>query len=190
MTDQPTDRPTDQPTDQSPDRTPDQPFDYEDLTGMQLEPDEVEALIGPGGECVFSWTTRDGYPVGVVVAYVWRHGKFWTTCAARRKRVPALRARPQSAIVVNRGGKTASFKGESIVHAPGDPGFDELKAWFYAALSGVEVAPDDEYRRSFAKFLDSPHRVIIETDARLVVGFDTARVATFTAQAMAAGHGA
>ena len=164
--------------------------DYEDLTSMRLDDESLRALVEPGGECIFNWTTVDGYPVGVVVAYVYRHGKFWTTCADRRKRVPALRARPQSAIVINRNGKTASYKGNSIVHAAGDPGFEELKTWFYAALSGVELAPDDAYRRSFAKFLDSPHRVIVETEARLVVGFDSAKFAAFTAEAMAAGHGA
>jgi hypothetical protein len=168
----------------------DENIDYEDLTSMRLDDDALRALVEPGGECVFSWTTTDGYPVGVVVAYVYREGKFWTTCAARRKRVPALRRRPQSALVINRNGKTASYKGNSVVHATGDVGFDELKAWFYAALSGVDAAPDDPYRRSFAKFLDSPHRVIVETDARLVVAFDTAKFATFTAEAIAAGHGA
>jgi hypothetical protein len=168
----------------------DENIDYEDLTSMRLDDDALRALVEPGGECVFSWTTTDGYPVGVVVAYVYREGKFWTTCAARRKRVPALRRRPQSALVINRNGKTASYKGNSVVHATGDAGFDELKAWFYAALSGVDAAPDDPYRRSFAKFLDSPHRVIVETDARLVVAFDTAKFATFTAEAIAAGHGA
>ncbi|MEL7156012.1 MAG: hypothetical protein AAFN30_05370 [Actinomycetota bacterium] len=164
--------------------------DYEDLTGMQLDQAQLDELLAGVGECVFNWTTRDGYPVGVVVAFVHQDGRFFTTCAERRKRVPALRARPQSALTINRGGKTASFKGDSIVHAPGDPGFDELKAWFYRRLSGLDVDPDDPYRRSFATFLDSPHRVIIETEARLVVGFDTAKFQAFTAQAMAAGHGA
>ena len=164
-------------------------IDYEDLTTMRLDDESLCALVEPGGECIFNWTTTDGYPVGVVVAYVYRNGKFWTTCAARRKRVPALRKRPQSGIVINRNGKTASYKGDSIVHANGDPGFDELKTWFYATLSGVAAAPEDEYRRSFAKFLDSPHRVIIETDARLVVAFDTARFAAFTNEAISKGHG-
>jgi hypothetical protein len=168
----------------------DQPVDYEDLTGMQLDQADLDALREPGGQCVFNWTNRDGYPVGVVVAFVWRHGRFWTTCAVRRKRVPALRARPQSGIVIERDGRTASFKGDSTVHAPGDPGFEELKAWFYPALSGLEATPEDPYRQSFAKFLDSPHRVIIETEARLVVGFDTAKFRAFTAEAIAAGHGA
>jgi hypothetical protein len=57
-------------------------------------------------------------------------------------------------------------------------------------LSGVASAPEDEYRRAFAKFLDSPHRVIIETEARLVVGFDTMKFAAFTNKAIEAGMGA
>lgn len=164
-----------------------QPVDYEDLTTMQLDADALAELVEAGGECVFNWTNAEGFPVGVVVAYVWRDGRFWTTCAERRKRVPALRARPQSGIVINRRGRTASYKGVSTVHAPGDPGFDELKAWFYPTLSGAEAAPDDAYRQSFNTFLDSPHRVIIETTAQLVVAFDTAKFAAFTQEAMRAG---
>lgn len=165
----------------------DEPVDYEDLTGMQLSDEELDALVSPGGECVFNWTNTAGYPVGVVVAYVWHDGKFWTTCAARRARVPALRKRPQSGIVINRGGQTASYKGDSIVHANGDDGFDELKSWFYDALSGINSNPDSDYIQAFRKFLDSPHRVIIETEANLVVGFDTAKFRTFTNEAIMAG---
>lgn len=165
----------------------DEQVDYEDLTGMQLEPDELADLVSSGGECVFNWTTREGYPVGVVVAYLYRDGTFFTTCADRRKRVPALRTRPQSAIVINRGGRTASFKGDSVVHASGDEGFDELKAWFYSTLSGADAEPADEYRQAFAKFLDSPNRVIIETPAQLVIGFDAGKFRKFTNEAIAAG---
>lgn len=164
--------------------------DYEDLTTMRLDDDALNALLEAGGECIFNWTTREGYPVGVVVAFLYKDGKFWTTCAERRKRVPALRARPQSAIVINSEGKTASYKGDSIVHAPGDPGFDELKNWFYPTLSGSVNAPEDAYRQSFAKFLDSDHRVIIETEARLVVAFDTAKFRAFTNEAIMKGLGA
>ncbi len=161
--------------------------DYEDLTSMQLDQQQLDELVGGGGECVFNWTNSQGYPVGVVVAYVFADGKFWTTCADRRKRVPALRTRPQSGIVINRDGRTATFKGDSIVHANGDARFEELKTWFYGTLSGVATAPDDEYRKAFAKFLDSPHRVIIETDPQLVVGFDTGKFRAFTNEAIAAG---
>lgn len=163
--------------------------DYEDLTSMRLDEAEVGRMLAAGGECIFNWTTRDGYPVGVVVAFVYRDGRFFTTCAERRKRVSALRARPQSGIVINSGGKTASFRGDSIVHANGDDGFDLLKAWFYPKLSRLDTAPDDPYRQSFNLFLDSPHRVIVETRAQLVVAFDTAKFQAFTAEAMSAGRG-
>ena len=163
--------------------------DYEDLTEMQLDDDELRRLVGSGGECVFNWTNKEGYPVGVVVAYVYRDGTFWTTCAARRARVAALSARPQSALVINRNGRTASFKGDSVVHRSGDEGWDELRAWFYDALSGTEAAPDNADAQNFRKFLDSPQRVIIETDASLVVGFSVAKFQAFTAEAIARGHG-
>ncbi len=163
--------------------------DYEDLTSMKLTDGEIADLVGQGGECVFNWTTQDGFPVGVVVAYVFRDGKFWTTCAARRKRVPALGTRPQSAIVINRAGKTVSYKGNSIVHTNADADWADVKTWFYKALSHTDVRPDDNNARNFEKFLDSPHRVIIETEARLVVGFDTMKFAKFTAEAIAAGDG-
>ena len=163
-----------------------QEVDYEDLTTMRLDDDALAEILEGPAECVFNWTTKDGHPVGVVVAFIHHEGKFFTTCAERRKRVPALRKRPQSGIVINTGGKTATFKGESIVHANGDPGFDELKSWFYPRLSRLDKMPDDPYVQSFAKFLDSPHRVIIETDARLVVAFDTEKFHAFTVEAMKA----
>jgi hypothetical protein len=90
--------------------------------------------------------------------------------------------------VINSGGRTASYRGNSIVHTHADPDFVEIKTWFYRQLSGVELAPHDEYRTAFAEFLDSPHRVIIETEANLVVGFDTAKFAAFTNEAIAAGR--
>ena len=163
--------------------------DYEDLTNMGLDDQQLEDLVGGGGECIFNWTTKDGYPVGVVVAYIRRDGRFWTTCAARRKRVPALRARPQTSIVVNQMGKTATYKGTSVVHVPGDPGWDELKTWFYAALSGSAADATNVGARNFEKFLDSPHRVIIETTAELVVSFDAAKFAALTQEAVDAGLG-
>jgi hypothetical protein len=168
--------------------TTDEHVDYEDLTSMRLDDSALERMLATGGECIFNWTTREGYPVGVVVAFVYHEGKFFTTCAERRKRVPALRARPQSGIVINQGGKTASFKGNSTVHAHGDAGFDELKEWFYTKLSRLDADPEDAYRQSFAKFLDSPHRVIVETAAELVVAFDTVKFQEFTLRAMAAGN--
>lgn len=161
--------------------------DYEDLSQMRLDEDQVAELVGTGGECVFNWTTRDGYPVGVVVAYVYRDGTFWTTCAEHRKRVPALRARPQSAIVVNRGGRTATFKGDSTIHTNDDHDWPAVSHWFYDELATIASGRADAQRESFRNLLDSEHRVIIETPVQLVVGFDGHKFRAVTAAAIQAG---
>lgn len=161
--------------------------DYEDLTQMRLSDDDLTRLVGGGGECIFNWTTRDGFPVGVVVAYVYRDGVFWTTCAEHRKRVPALKARPQSAIVVNKDGRTASFKGLSTVHSHDDPDWEEVSSWFYDSLSGTGARGSDASARSFRSLLDSPNRVIISTPVQLVVGFDGHKFRAVTAAAIKAG---
>jgi hypothetical protein len=161
--------------------------DYEDLSTCGLDEAQRQDLLGHGGECVFSWTTTQGYPVGVVVAYIYRDGTFWTTCARHRKRVAALRKRPQSAVVVNREGRTASFKGMSVIHQTGEDGWADLASWFYGALSGTVLAPDDAAARSFHTLLDSPNRVIVETPAHLVVDFDGAKFGQITAAAVRAG---
>ena len=167
-------------------KSPPKITDFEDFTKMALGAAELDELIGERGQCVFSWTTRDGFPVGVVMAYIYRHGKFWTNCARHRKRVRALRARPQSAVVISNGDKMASFKGESVIHGPQDAGWSELKSWFYAALAGTDKDPENEAARSFEAFLDGPHQVIIETVPTLMVSFDFGRFAATTQAAVAA----
>jgi hypothetical protein len=54
-------------------------------------------------------------------------------------------------------------------------------------LSGAAANPQDQYRQAFAKFLDSPHRVIIETPVKLIVGFDVVKFREQTNRAIAAG---
>ncbi len=161
--------------------------DYEDLTQMKLSAEDLDELVGTGGECVFNWTNAAGYPVGVVVAYVYRDGVFWTTCAERRKRVPALRKRTQSAVVVNKNGKTATFKGDSTIHTRADHDWVEVSSWFYDALAGVGAGRADAHTKSFRSLLDSENRVIISTPGRLVVGFDGHKFRAVTAAAIEAG---
>lgn len=151
------------------------PAAADELSGMELDAGQLADLVGEGGECVLAWTTRDGAPVGVVMAYVYRHGSFWTTCHERRARVAALRARPQSAIVLNRSGRSATFRGESIVHAAGEEGWERARTWFFPALAGTEREPDSPAARRALEFMDSPGQVVIETRAAPVVSFDFAR---------------
>jgi hypothetical protein len=146
--------------------------DYEDLSGMALDPTQLVGLIGTGGECVFTWVTRTGDPMGVVVSYLYRDGKFWTTSLTSRARIKALASRSQSTIVLNDAGRSATFKGRSVLHRHGDPDWDAVKSWFYAALVGTDQRPDDPVAEQAERSLDTPDRVIVETIANPIVSFD------------------
>ena len=60
-----------------------------------------EELLSKASECVFNWSTKDGWPVGVVHAFVWRDGRGWITCGAHRHRVSAIRRDPRCSVVVS-----------------------------------------------------------------------------------------
>ena len=155
-----------------------------DYAAMALDAGQLGALVGERGECVFTWTTRDGYPVGVVVAYVYRDGTFWTTCAGHKKRRRALRDRPHAAVVINKDGRTATFKGDCVIHGRDDHDWDQLTGWFYPALAGVRPDSGDAFARGLLRFLDAPHQAIIETPASLVVSFDSGKFNTAVQRAV------
>jgi hypothetical protein len=108
---------------------------------------------------------------------------------------PSARGAAAVRVDLNHSGRTASYKGMSVIHRPGDDGWDELKTWFFTALTAghgergerPNVGADyKDTKDDYLQLLDSPNRVIIETEANLVVGFDTARFAAKTAKAAAA----
>lgn len=145
-----------------------------DFAAMALDAGQLEQLIGERGECVLNWTTRDGYPVGVVVAYLYRHGRFWITCTARRKRVAALAARPLCSVVLNKHGRSATFKGTAVIHSRHDADWPDVAQWFYPAISGTERDGGNAQAHRLERFLDRPAQVILEIQASLMVSFDFA----------------
>lgn len=132
---------------------------------------EREELLTKARECTFNWSTKDGWPVGVIHAFVWRDGRGWITCGAHRHRVSAIRRDPRCSVVVS--GVSApdgpngaiTFKGRAVIHED-----TATKAWFYPALArgpytGMQgnLTPEQEAQaKGFEERLDSPLRVIIE----------------------------
>ena len=49
----------------------------------------------------------------------------------------------QTAIVVSKDAKMATYKSEAVIHSPANADWDGVKGWFYAALSGGEREPDN-----------------------------------------------
>ncbi len=146
--------------------------EHEVVSIYPFKDDEREELLTKARECTFNWSTKDGWPVGVIHAFVWRNGSGWITCGSHRHRVAAIRRDPRCSVVVSGvaapGGPNGAitFKGRAVIHED-----EETKQWFYPALArgpytGMEgdLTPEQEAQaKAFEERLNSPLRVIIES---------------------------
>ena len=160
---------------------------YEDVTVFGLDEDVEERLLLAHNECTFIWSNKEGWPVGVIMSYVWRRGAFWLTASAQRARISAVRRDPRVFIVVTSTGsplprnKAITWKGMcSVVDDR------ETKDWFYPELATALRGPDQAAVDLFARFLDSPRRVILHVDPTQRIGYDGAKMAKATARWLAA----
>lgn len=129
--------------------------------------DQVDELMNYSGEAVLMWTTKDGWPVGVTHAFVWREGKIWLTFAEHRHRAVAIKRDNRVSVNVSsasyganapKGAATGAitFKGTAEFFTD-----DATKAWFYPALS-EKVNPGNEGgAKFFNNLLDTPLRTIV-----------------------------
>ena len=158
------------------------PENYDDVSVYGLDPGDEEALLLAHNECTFVWSTRDGWPVGVIMSYVWRRGRFWLTATEHRARIAAVRRDPRVSIVVTSTGsplprdQTVTWKGRCTVRVD-----QETKDWFYPELSAA-LNPDPTRRAYFTRFLDSPSRVILEVEPVKRIAYDGRKMGRATAQ--------
>ena len=147
---------------------------YEDVSVFTLSGDREAALLATQTECTFMWTTSTGDPVGVIMNFVHLDDAFWLTCTRRRKRVPAIEARPRVAIAVSSRGtdigisQAVTYKGNATV-------LDDRATldWFYPVLARKVRPRDDVAQAAFVHHLDSPGRVVIRLDPDTRIGFDS-----------------
>lgn len=167
--------------------------DHEQVSIYPFSPEAREDLLSKARECVFNWTTKDGWAVGVVHAFVWNEGRAWITCGVHRHRVSALRRDPRCSVVVS--GIAApdgpngaiTIKGRAIIHED-----EETKRWFYPALArgpygraGGELTPEAEKAaEGFEARLDSPLRVVIEIVPEKWITLDSDKMARDTVGAL------
>lgn len=141
--------------------------DHEIVSIYPFSDEDVETLMTHAGEAVLMWATKDGWPVGVTHAFVWRDGKIWLTFAEHRHRAAAIRRDPRVSVNVS-----------SVSYGPGVPADaphgaitfkgtgefftdDETKTWFYPALA-KKVNPDSaDGEAFFNRLLDTPLRTIL-----------------------------
>jgi general stress protein 26 len=151
-----------------------------------LDEAEREELLRSHAECTFNWVTRDGWPMGVIMSYLWRDGRFWLTAGAHRHRIEAVRRDPRVSVVVSSAG-TKLAAGKSITakgrcHVREDAA---TKAWFYPAFAR-HLYPDERAALSFAKKLDSPLRVVLEIVPEKWITYDGVKMFLDSAGKLAA----
>jgi hypothetical protein len=162
------------------------PDNYEDVTLYPLDADVETELLLAHNECTFIWSNKEGWPVGVIMSYVWREGCFWLTSAAHRVRVPAVRRDPRVSIVVTSTGspmprnKTVTYKGTCEVLDD-----EATKAWFYPDLATAINGDNIARRDAFVALLDSPDRVILKVTPTQRIGYDGAKMGKATSAWMA-----
>ncbi|MYH72750.1 MAG: hypothetical protein F4153_09290 [Acidimicrobiia bacterium] len=156
--------------------------DYEDVTDWWLDEESEEAMLAAQAECTFIWANKEGWPVGVIMSFIWRQGRFWLTASSQRARIAAVRRDPRVCIVVTSTGaagvpqrQTVTYKGICRLHDD-----DETKVWFYPELAAA-LHDGEDMQRHFARFLDSPRRVILEVEPTQRISFDGTKQSTATA---------
>lgn len=145
---------------------------FEMVSVYRLNDDDREALLLAQKECSFNWCTRDSWPMGVIMSYIWRKDRIWLTAGGHRHRISAVRRNPKVSIVITSTGtelgrsKTITIKGRCVIHED-----RETKDWFYPdfamALRGNQAEADE-----FAEMLDSPLRVILEVIPEKWITYD------------------
>jgi general stress protein 26 len=163
----------------------DHPENYEDVTVYGLDDADEEELLLAHNECTFIWSNKEGWPVGVIMSYVWADGKFWLTASSQRARISAVRRDPRVCIVVTSTGsklprnKTVTWKGTCTVHDS-----REVKDWFYPALAKALYGDDSARCETFVAFLDSPRRIVLEVDPTQRIGYDGTKMGKATREWM------
>jgi general stress protein 26 len=151
--------------------------DHELVSIYGYSEEQIDTLMTEAPECVLMWSTKDGWPVGVVHAFVWKDKKVWLTFAAHRHRAVAIRRDPRvsvavSAVCAKNVAGTATMKGTATFHED-----DETKEWFYRALA-KKVSPDNQAGEdAFYSLLDSPLRVILEIEPVKWITYDGEKAA-------------
>ena len=141
--------------------------DHEIVSIYPFSEDEVENLMSHAIEAVLMWSTKDGWPVGVTHAFIWRDGKIWLTFASHRHRAAAIRRDNRISVNVSSAsygdGADDTLPSGAITFKGTGEFFDddETKKWFYRALADKVGNGNQEVSDHFRDFLDSPLRTIL-----------------------------
>lgn len=150
---------------------------YEDVTKYPLDPSVREELLSSQNEASFCWGKKDGSPMGVIMTYVWRQGKFWLTATSQRARIAAIRRDPRVTVIVSSvGTKLGPAKSITVQGSVRILEDDETKSWVYPAVAAAILPGADEFQRKFVAMLDSDRRLVLEVTPERWITFDAVKM--------------
>lgn len=152
---------------------------YEEVAQFQLDRADCELLLKTQTECTFCWRTADGWPLGIIMSYVWRDDQIWMTASSQRPRVAAVKRDDRVSVVISSAGtrlppQTITIRGRCRLHD------DSLtKSWFYPALAQVLIPENAVRQERFVAMLDSPRRVVMAVSAEKLITFDSVKMGKY-----------
>ncbi|CAB4883787.1 MAG: hypothetical protein F2793_07860 [Actinobacteria bacterium] len=150
---------------------------WEDVKSYGLDTDDELELLTAQIECTLIWSGKEGWPMGVIVNFIYRDGIFWLTASEERPRIASIRKDPRVSIAVTSKGssvverRSITYKCTAIVHDDRET-LDRILPEFAAAMRPGEP----EKAEAFRTMLDSPGRVILELVPVTRIGFDSAKM--------------
>ena len=160
-------------------------FNYDDVSHYKLDADGEQALIAAQNECTFMWSTREGWPVGVIMSYVYADERFWLSVSSLRVRVQAVQREPRCSIAITskgsklRSGLSLTYKGVGEVLADRD-----TVEWFLQELANRQRTGEEQAQKDFVELNNTENRRVIKFTPTKTIGYDGRKMGQATKEAV------
>ena len=155
------------------------PFNYDYVGGYTLDEQAEAELIAAQNECTFMWSTKEGWPVGVIMSYIFEQGCFWLSVSSLRVRVQAVERDPRVSIAITSKG-TSTLASRALTYKGTCEVFKDQATidWFLPLLA----------QKLFVKLNDTPNRRVLKVTPVKRIGYDGQKMRKATEEAVAAGR--
>lgn len=164
-------------------------FNYDNVSFYTLSDEDEKQLIEAQNECTFMWSTRDGWPVGVIMSYVFHDGCFWLSVSSLRVRVKAVERDPRVSIAIT--GKGADVPpGRAITYKGTCEVLSDQKTidWFLPELAKRLRPGDAAAQELFVKLNNTPNRRVLKITPGKRIAYDGQKMRKATEEAVATGR--
>jgi len=150
---------------------------WENVKSYSLDSETELELLDAQTECTMIWAGKDGWPMGVVVNFIFREGRFWLTVSEERPRVKSIRNDPRMSIAISSKGsrvterQSLTYKCDAIVHKD-----RETLDWILPEFANAMRPGEPEKAAAFLTMIDSPDRLVLELVPVTRIGFDSAKM--------------